>query len=416
MISSTEFMQLARSRYIAANQAALYWQVARMEPSSPLIDTKFNGISLQDYTAQDGWRGPDFVYGWIQGRGLEAMVLHSEFFQSRDAALSRQLQTKARELYTWLNTRIGAERQAFFCYNSSFEPVCVQDSSRVTLQKREEGIATYTDLFVVKGLIAAAARYFPEDIPAHLRTLQSIIDAIDNQRFLLSESSHITESALVEQADDYGPKMIALGAASLLHAMGLQEHDSFSLRFIESILDNHHDAGSGLLRTAIGGDACNVGHSVEFAGFSLETHGKNLPPEIANSLAGIITAGFNHGFNGVGLVLTIDLSTLATTSSVCPWWSLPETIRATSLAFEYAQGNSQMNAQALMQIWQQSHDAFFDHYWRDDPPIAYQTLSKEGPVDYVPATPDLDPGYHTGLSLLAAIEMVDRQNLVTSQT
>jgi len=38
------------------------------------------------------------------------------------------------------------------------------------------------------------------------------------------------------------------------------------------------------------------------------------------------------------------------------------------------------------------------------PPVAYQTMTKEGPIDWVPATPDLDPGYHTGLSLLAAIE------------
>jgi hypothetical protein len=34
-------------------------------------------------------------------------------------------------------------------------------------------------------------------------------------------------------------------------------------------------------------------------------------------------------------------------------------------------------------------------------------MTAEGPIDYVPATPDLDPGYHTGLSLLAAIEVAD---------
>ena len=31
-------------------------------------------------------------------------------------------------------------------------------------------------------------------------------------------------------------------------------------------------------------------------------------------------------------------------------------------------------------------------------------MTADGPADFVPATPDLDPGYHTGLSLLAAID------------
>jgi hypothetical protein len=59
-------------------------------------------------------------------------------------------------------------------------------------------------------------------------------------------------------------------------------------------------------------------------------------------------------------------------------------------------------------IWKAAYEAFFARYWRGRPPIAYQCLTAEGPVDYVPATPDLDPGYHTGLSLLAAIGVADR--------
>jgi len=34
-------------------------------------------------------------------------------------------------------------------------------------------------------------------------------------------------------------------------------------------------------------------------------------------------------------------------------------------------------------------------------------MTRDGPVDFIPATPDLDPGYHTGLSLLAAITVAD---------
>ena len=57
-------------------------------------------------------------------------------------------------------------------------------------------------------------------------------------------------------------------------------------------------------------------------------------------------------------------------------------------------------------VWKAADAAFFGSYWRGEPPIAYQTRDDGGPMDFVPATPDLDPGYHTGLSLLGAIEAV----------
>jgi len=37
-------------------------------------------------------------------------------------------------------------------------------------------------------------------------------------------------------------------------------------------------------------------------------------------------------------------------------------------------------------------------------------MTIDGPVDIVPTTPDLDPGYHTGLSLLVALQMAERQS------
>ena len=60
-----------------------------------------------------------------------------------------------------------------------------------------------------------------------------------------------------------------------------------------------------------------------------------------------------------------------------------------------------------MAVWRKAHKAFFANYWRGSPAIAYQTRDRNGPVDFVPATPDLDPGYHTGLSFLGGIEAID---------
>ena len=41
--------------------------------------------------------------------------------------------------------------------------------------------------------------------------------------------------------------------------------------------------------------------------------------------------------------------------------------------------------------------------------MAYQTIDRTGkPVDVIPATPDADPGYHTGLSLIDMLDCLRR--------
>jgi hypothetical protein len=38
--------------------------------------------------------------------------------------------------------------------------------------------------------------------------------------------------------------------------------------------------------------------------------------------------------------------------------------------------------------------------------MAYQTLDRDGhPIDVTPGMPDADPGYHTGMSLIDAIDL-----------
>jgi len=398
------FPDHAHDIYLKANQRALYWQLGRMNEKVPFINTKLNSLSLQNYDHSDGLRGPDFIYGWIQGRGLEALILHARYFEGIDQQLSNRLYNAAEALYPLLSDLINTQQCASFCYNSSLQPVRHDDPNGQTRQQREVDIATYSDLFCIKGFIAAATQFAPENLPTHLSSLQSIVDAIDRDRFLMRESGDLTDAALEEQLPDFGPRMIALGAAALLHQLGLGDHDTFSERFTEHILDNHLDDRRGVLSNEPGGKIANAGHGIEFAGFALDIYRESVNKDLANRLSNIISTSFQAGFNGNGIVTLIDLSTMKPTNTMCPWWSLPETIRAASLAYE-ATGNP-----ILLETWQTAHDAFFTHYWRDDPPIAYQSLSIDRPVDIVPSTPDLDPGYHTGLSLLGAMQMAERRS------
>jgi mannose/cellobiose epimerase-like protein (N-acyl-D-glucosamine 2-epimerase family) len=194
--------------------------------------------------------------------------------------------------------------------------------------------------------------------------------------------------------------MILLGAAGLLARIGKPERAAYAMPFIEHVLAHHLDARSGLLVDVPGRDSANVGHALEFVGFILEYLGKATPRALLGRLESILVTGFEAGFVGPGVSLAIAPGTGAPLSPLCPWWSLPEAIRAAALCHAVS------GSEAALGVWQRAHDAFFTHYWRGTPPIAYQTMNASGPVDYVPATPDLDPGYHTGLSLLAAIEVV----------
>ena len=136
---------------------------------------------------------------------------------------------------------------------------------------------------------------------------------------------------------------------------------------------------------------------MEFVGFGLEwLEGRDDPATVA-ALRDVFMASARIGFHGPGISARVTLSTGEPLSPHCPWWSLPETVRAAALL------HRRTGDPAVLAIWRRAHDLFFARYWRGEPPLAYQTLTAEGPVDFVPATPDLDPGYHTGLSLLAAI-------------
>jgi len=116
----------------------------------------------------------------------------------------------------------------------------------------------------------------------------------------------------------------------------------------------------------------------------------------------ILVSSFEKGFQGPGVRLVVSASTGTPISPYCPWWTLPETMRSAALCLE------RTGSPDVLRIWQTADAAFFERYWRPGSAVAYQCLTDDGPIDYVPATPDLDPGYHTGLSLLAAIEMVER--------
>lgn len=397
-----DFLRAARRTYAEANAASLGWLLGRPRLRGVYLNTKQHSISLADYGPEDGRRGPDFIYGWIQGRGLESLSTHAGFFAREAAALADRLDAAGRPLYAALDRLRAGNGHAYFLYDADMRPVHAVADGPLRPQALPADIWTYADAFVAKGLVAAAARHVPADLPRHLEALAQVIDAVEAGRFLMAEEGRLDEAALAAQPDDYGPRMILLGAAGLLRRLGLAERAGFADRFIAHVVERHFDPATGLLRDVPGGDRCNVGHGIEFVGFALESLPGDADPGLVGVLERILVASFRSAFTGPGLRLTVSVATQRPTSPWCPWWSLPETIRAAALMVE------RTGSSAALDIWRDASAAFFGRFWRGTPPIAYQTMTEAGPVDYVPATPDLDPGYHTGLSLLAAIEAADR--------
>lgn len=386
----------AAARYDAANRVTLDWLLARPPVQGVFINTRVNPLTGADYTASDGLRGPDWISGWIQGRGLEALTSFAAHYQ-HDPILAARLDAFARPLYARLAALQAEHGHGYFLYDGAMVPMRRDSAGGAVPQARHADLFTYADIFFAKGLLAGAARYCPADLPRHLRFFHQIRRAIAEQRFQMDEQAEISPAAIAAEPDDHGPRMILLGAAGLLRRLGLTQEASWADALITEVLTHWQDE-NGLLRNVPGLDALNAGHGIEFIGFAFDHIGATGDAALKHNLAAALIALFDHAFRAPGIPLAVSAQTGALLAPWFPWWPLPETIRAAALAL--AAGAPQ--ASELARIQATADAAFFRHYWRGALGFAYQGRTTDGPVDYVPATPDLDPGYHTGLSLLAA--------------
>jgi hypothetical protein len=399
------FLRKAREAYVACNRDTLEWVLDRGPLAGGFINTKVNSISLKDYGSEDGWRGPDYTYGWIQGRGLEALVTHAAFFEKEDPALAARLDAAARQLYAVLAPLYERYGGAFFCYDASMTPVRRDSEGRPVPQNTGTPYFTYSDAFVLKGLIAATTRYDVARRAPYLAKMAALVEGTENGLFIGDEQLPLTAESAAAQEPEFGPRMILMGAAGMLTQLGLHQEASFGDRYIAHVLERHWDKEgenpSFLIRDIEGGDRCNVGHAIELAGFSYEYLPATAAPETIDNIRLAMLSSFNAAFTEPGLCLHVSAASGERISPYFPWWSLPETVRAASLCYLRRPDD------AVLATWQKAHEAFFANYWRAEHALAYQTRDRQGPVDFVPATPDLDPGYHTGLSLLAAIHACD---------
>ncbi|EIQ00429.1 N-acyl-D-glucosamine 2-epimerase [Opitutaceae bacterium TAV1] len=187
--------------------------------------------------------------------------------------------------------------------------------------------------------------------------------------------------------------------------------------FLEGDFWEFTDADGAPWATPEGRVWSDPGHATEFAGLAFahlhETGVRDAALEAR--LRSVLRQNFANGFAGSGIVKSFDLRARRPINTDRPWWSLPETMRAAALGaltLDAADdGEAAVERRALESVFIQCWNAFAGHFvQRERGLLAVQCLDAEGRVARaIPATPDADPGYHTGLSLIGCLPWLNTE-------
>ena len=447
---STTDLRLACTDYATICRANIVAVADRFEQREdcPFIDTKLDLKTGRDFRADDPIRGRDAIYGWIQGRGLEALAGHAAWLAQYDDPESQTLAARLRAiaepvLVSLRQMRAKNDGHLYFFMRPDGTPFALDDDGQPqNIPLDADAASNFSDLFCAKGMIAGARLLADEAALREATDYAQRVSADLWARRFVSDQQPLDPTnpiAHVPGRFDHGPYMINLGTCALNAAIGDTQAIEEGLRLIDYELayyanrngrisdfsdgdfwESIDDKGAPY-RDGEGRVLCDPGHSLEFVGLALKfaramrASGAGRPSQLRvlgqhlTHMPAILRQNFANGFlpGPGGICKAFDLVTRQHLNTDMPWWSLPETIRAAALCWrESADAETQ---QTCLQIWTACHNAFFAHFIRPEVHLmSIQTRCEDGSVsDSIPATADADPGYHTGLSLLDVIAAVN---------
>ena len=439
-------LRAAVSDYEAICLANIAAVVDRFETHSdyPFVDTKLDLQTGRDFPADDPIRGYAAIYGWIQGRGLEALAGHAIWLESYDdpamQALAGRLRAMVRTVLASLRRmRDANDGHLYFFMRPDGTPFALdQDGQPQDIPLAADAPSNFSDLFCAKGMLAAARCV--GDAAAETEALayaERVTADIWARRFISDQQplDPTNPIAHVPGRFDHGPHMIHLGTCALGATAGDKQAIEEGLRLLDYELAyyaNHKgrvpefaagdfwesiDAKGAPYRDDEGRVLSDPGHSLEFVGLALKfaramrTSGAARPSQMRildqhlAAMPALLKQNFANGFlpGPEGICKAFDLVTRRHLNTDMPWWNLPETIRAAALCWRDS------NDVECLRIWAASHNAFIGHFVQPEVHLmSIQTRAEDGSIsDAIPATADADPGYHTGLSLLDVIEVVN---------
>ncbi|MCK5801303.1 MAG: AGE family epimerase/isomerase, partial [Lentisphaeria bacterium] len=403
-----------------------------------LLDTKVDLLTGESFATPEQagtvW-SEDIVYTWIQGRGLEALAGHLGWLKGQSAAVGEldeicRVLHEVAECMESLRVENGG-RLSFMMSREGGSLQVLPDGTVAPLDGLPDA-ANFSDLFYAKGLFAAGDALDDDTLRKEGEDyLRRTVKRIGRDEFASDQQPMDPRNPVrhVPGRISHGPRMIALGALSLLlEKTGDPIWFEHGQAFLRHILSRHVNAGrhSSLPRWGFiefiteegapylqdGRVLCDPGHALECVGLAckLLSAGLRTPQTAAaaadlveqssGALGEVFLQAFELGFNPVagGICKSVDLQTGRACNDDLPWWSLPETIRAAALL----PGIRPDLADACARIQTTCARAFLDHFVKPELGwMAVQTRNAAGdPIRAIPACPDVDPCYHTGLSLI----------------
>ncbi len=407
----------------------------RQHSSSSFLDTKVNLATGEDFPASDPVRGPNTIYSWIQGRGLEALTEHARWLEHEPSVgdeLRAEFLEKIRAVIPYVVASMEAARarnggRLPFMMSREGAPLEVNEKGDVEPSPMTHSHHSIADLFYARGLAAAAAFLGDKALVCQAeQLLASVVADIRAGTFCLGQVALDPGNPVQNVAGRFthAGRMIGIGAATLFYrCTGDSRYDALGHEFIGHILDRHTQAGEGRFEPGEfwefidaegqpyerdGKVWSDPGHATEFAGLAFmhrRATGAVEDEAVAVRLREVLRRNFANGFTGLGIVKAFDLNSRRALNTDMPWWSLPETMRAAALGASEALTRGEGECAELESIFGHCWNAFSSHYVRRDRGLmAVQCLDKRGALaTAIPATPDADPGYHTGLSLIGCL-------------
>jgi hypothetical protein len=404
---------------------------AERSATSGWIDMKFDPADGRERDASLEYYRNDRVYGWIQGRGLESLTAHIRWIEGASGyrLLKRDdLERTAEALYRKLLARClpASSPRAFFVTDTEGNPLS---------PSFDEASTTLSHLFVFRGLAAYAGyRGYATDLERIVPALQKAVDASIAGKCLDDQIGFGARGGEERVADRIGfeGQMISIGACELLHAITKADEDACrGLAAIESILSRYlcHSADGGpVLIDALGPDGLpyreggriptNPGHALEVVGLSLQfvrhasaSSGSSLfEDSCADTIETLRSLASHYGRIGRaphgGIVRSLDAESLQVINGNCPWWSSFEAVRTFAELLAIARDDAERDS-SIDQI--ASYIDCIERVYLEPSSIGVpvQTVDLSGVVvPIIPATPDIDPGYHTGIPLIDAYEIL----------
>ena len=412
----------------------------------PYIDTKLDLITGEDFPDDDPIRGKNAVYTWIQGRGLEALAGHCLWMRRRGmgASLVPRLERMMREVLENLRgikSRNGGH--LFFFVTPEGDPFELDpDTKPRPLSLAPDSPFTPSDLFCAKGMYAAAHCLGEDEVKAEALACCLEVDrAIRNGTFRIDQQQLDPWNPVTPRPGyhRHSPYMLQIGAAALLAERGPEpESVDLGLRLIRYGLDNNvnlagripdlaeydfweavDDAGQPYREDGM--VLSDPGHALECVGLILKFTAAVKVQDLANAaqadeiaraealMPGILERNFTGRFlpGPGGICKAYDLVSNRPVNTDMPWWNLPETMRSAASCWRIAEADD--DRRMCLRVLRDCHNAFAGHFVRPELHLmAYQTRSESGePIHVIPATADADPGYHTGLSIIDMLDILE---------